>query len=204
VARYRGPLLKEVGVRARTWVQPGLGHAIPSEGVLGEALTWMEKAAAKRRQLAKKWPASRLEGGAAPGREAQAKALLAEARKKIEARATLYAGLMQAKGVSARWPDTAAGKEARALLMEHEERPEKPWQAEDVAEQRRFLVAQARGLDALATGPLDRKVYAKMRPSMLRGAIQLWEQVLADSPDSAAGKEAKKRLPVLRKMAGKE
>jgi hypothetical protein len=32
----------------------------------------------------------------------------------------------------------------------------------------------------------------------------LCEQVVEDSPDSAAGKEARKRLPELRKLAGKE
>lgn len=37
VERLRGPMLKEVGVTARVWVQPGMGHGIPSDKVLREA-----------------------------------------------------------------------------------------------------------------------------------------------------------------------
>ncbi len=202
VARFRGPMLKGMGVRARVWVQPGLGHAIPGEKVLGEALTWLDEGAPKRRELAKKWPASRIEGGTAPDREALALALLAEGRKKLAGREA-YAGLMQAQGAMNRWPDTAAGKQARALLLEYEEKPAKPWEADDLAEQRRFLAARARALDAYASGTLP-PTYAKMRPDMLRAAIELWEKIRADSPDSAAGKEATKRLPALKKLLEKD
>ena len=34
--RWRGPLLKEVGVNCRVWVFPKMGHAIPSGQPLGE------------------------------------------------------------------------------------------------------------------------------------------------------------------------
>jgi hypothetical protein len=93
----------------------------------------------------------------------------------------------------------AAADEARRLLEDYEGRPQKPWQADDVAEQRRFLTARARGLDAYASGPLAAP-YTKMRPDMARQAIQLWQRVLADGPDTAAGREARKRIPELQKL----
>jgi hypothetical protein len=202
VERLRTPQLKEVGVRARSWTQPGLGHAMPSSRLILEALRWLDEGAPRRRELAKRYPASRVNGDAAPGRAEAADALLAEGKKRLEDRATLYTGLMQLKGVLERWPDLPAAEEAKKVLLEHEGRKERPWEAEDIAEQRRFLVARARALDAYASGDLP-AVYAKMRPDMLRSAIKLWQQVEADSPDSAAGREAKKRIPELEKLLPK-
>jgi predicted esterase len=203
VERFRGPLLQEVGGRARVWVQPGLGHGIPNAKVLGEALTWLDEGAPKRREMAKKYPASRVEAGEGPSREEQALALLAEARRRIEKRETLYSGLMQARGVLRRWPDTAAGKEASKLLLDYERRGEPGWEKEGVAERRRFLLAQARALDAYVSGPLP-PVYAKRRPDMVKQAVALWEGVLAEGPDGDAGQEAKKRIGALRKLLPKE
>ncbi len=85
--------------------------------------------------------------------------------------------------------------------MEYEAKKDKPWEAEDIAEQRRFLIAQARALDAYACGPLPAQ-YAKERPEAAKKALELWQQVAADGPDTPAGKEAQKRIPVLQKIAG--
>ena len=115
----------------------------------------------------------------------------------------MYSGLMQIKGVLERWPDLGSARDAQKLLEEYEAKPEKPWEAADLAEQRLFLTAQARALDGYASGPLP-PMYAKMRADMAEAALQLWQKVLADSPDSPAGKEAKKRIPELEKLASKK
>jgi hypothetical protein len=109
---------------------------------------------------------------------------------------------MQLKGVARRWPDQPAAKEAVKVLRAHEDKGESAWQAEDIAEQRRYLLATARGLTAYATGALPAQ-YKKMRPDMARRAIAMWEKIESDSPDSAAGKEAKKRIAQLKKLLGK-
>jgi dipeptidyl aminopeptidase/acylaminoacyl peptidase len=199
VTRWRGPQLQEVGVQARVWVQPGLGHAIPAEKYLGEALRWLDDGLKARRDLARRYPASRVAGDKGPGREALARALLDEGRGRLAKKETLYSGLMQLKGCHERWPDLEAGRAAEKILLEYQEKPERPWEADDVAEQRRFLVAQARALDRYVSVPLEAP-YAKMRPGLARRAIALWERVERDSPDSPAGKEAKKRIPELRKL----
>jgi pimeloyl-ACP methyl ester carboxylesterase len=199
VERLRGPFLKDVGVRARVWTVAGMGHQVPGEKVLGEAVRWLDEGLAKRQALARKYPASRLASTDNASREFQAKALLAEGRKRIGAKESQYAGLMQVKGVMQRWPELDASKEAQKLLEEFEGKKEKPWEADDLAEQRLYLAAQARALDCYASGPLD-KQYVKMRETWLRQAIELWQKVLVDSPESTAGKEAKKRIAELEKL----
>ena len=58
---------------------------------------------------------------------------------------------MQMKGVLERWPDVPAAAEAKKLLLEYDDKTEKPWEKDDIAEQRRFLIASARALTGYAT-----------------------------------------------------
>jgi pimeloyl-ACP methyl ester carboxylesterase len=199
VDRLRGPMLKEVGMTARVWVQRGIGHAIPSEKILSEAIRWLDEGAPRRREEAKRHPASRMAGDAVPSHEEQARALFAEAQKRLDKRETLYSGLMQLKGCMVRWPDLKEGVQAREILQEYDSRAERPWEVDDLAEQRRFLIAQARALDAYVSGDLPPE-YAKERPAMARQAVRLWRKVLADGPETAPGKQAKKRIPALEKI----
>jgi hypothetical protein len=201
--RLRFPYFKEVGVRTRVWVQPGLGHGMPSAANIAEAFSWMEEGAKARGEMARRYSAQRIAGNVAPDREELAKMLLAEAKKRLEKPETLFTGLMQLQGCMNRWPDLAAAAEAKKILLEYEGKTEKPWEADDIAEQRRFLIAKARGLDAYVSGDLP-QVYAKEKPVLARQAIELWKQVAADGPDTPAGKEAKKRIPELEKIADKE
>jgi dienelactone hydrolase len=197
--RFRGPVLAEVGVRTRVWVAPKVGHSVPA-ALLPEAFKWLEDGLAKRRELAKKFPASRVAGSTAPGREDWAKLLLREGKDRLADKKTQYSGLMQLKGCLDRWPDTAAGAEAKKLLLEYDAKPEKPWEEEDIAEQRRFLIATARGLSDYASGPLP-KEYVKQRPEMAEEAVKLWAVILKDGQDEKAVAEAKKRIPELLKLA---
>lgn len=201
--RWRGPLLSDVGIRARVWTQKALGHSMPGEKLLAEAWLWLEQDLPRRQALAKRYPTSRLSANADTSREALAAALLAEGKKRLGEKGTQYAGLMQIKGVMERWPDLDAGKQARKLLLEYEAKPERPWEADDIAEQWRFLVAGARSLDRYGSGPLDAR-YEKMRPDMLKSALELWEKVTSAKPDSPEGKEGAKRVEEIKKKLGKE
>jgi pimeloyl-ACP methyl ester carboxylesterase len=200
VERLRGPFLAGVGVRARVWTQAGLGHGVPGEALLSEALKWLEDDLARRQKLAKKFPATRLAGNAAPDRAAMAKAIFDDGKQRLAQRETVFAGLMLMQGCLTRWPDAPAAAEAKKLLLDYEARKEKPWEQDDIAEQRRFLIARARALDAYASGELP-AVYAKERPQMAKQAAELWKQVVDDNPDSDAGREGKKRIPELEKLA---
>jgi predicted esterase len=201
VERLHGIVLKEVGVRTRVWVQPNLGHGIPGEKTILEALRWLDEGAAKRAELAKKYPASRIVGDAGPSRAELAKGLLDEGRERLKARETLYSGLMQLQGVMNRFPDLKPAEDAKKVLLEYEAKPEKPWEADDVAEQRRNLIGQARGLTAYSTGELP-QMYEKERPEMAAKALEAWQTLLkVDGPDSPIGMEAKKQMPELEKLA---
>jgi predicted esterase len=199
VERFRGPFLKDVGVNARVWVYPRLGHSIPNADNLPEVLNWLESGAAARRKLAKEYPASSLSADPPPGREAWSKMLLDEARGRLKQPKSLYSGLVQLQGIAARWTGLPAATTATELLRQYDAREDRPWEVDDLAEQRKFLVARARSIDLYGSGPLPEQ-YAEQRSDMLQAAIELWRQVVADSPDSAAGREGARRIPVLEQL----
>ena len=203
VARFCGPMFGDMGIRTIVTVVPKLGHGIPDGKAFGPVLEWLDKGAAGRRELAAKYPASRIEGDRAPSRDEWAKGLLAEGRARIRDRATIFSGLMQLQGVMSRWPDLPAADEVKRILLDHDNRNDKPWEADDIAEQRKFLIARARGLDAYAADDLPEQ-YRKQRPSMLKAAIALWEQVIEDGQDAQAAAEARRRIPVLTKLVDDE
>jgi pimeloyl-ACP methyl ester carboxylesterase len=200
VERFRGPMLRDMGVPTKVWTFPGMGHSLPPADALSEIHDWLEEGTASRRKFAATWPASRIAGDDAPSREQWAQRLLDEAEQRVKSDKTLYDGLMQLQGASIRWNDVAAGRKARERLVEFDSRPEHPWEADDIAEQRRFLIARARALDAYASGPLPEQ-YAKNRPDMLQAAIQLWKMVIADGENAEAVRQAEARVPQLEQLA---
>ncbi len=189
--------LSGVGVRCRTWVAPELGHAIPNADILAEAFEWLEAGLPDRRALAKRWPASSLKDPVS--REDWAALLLQEGRQRLQRRDTFHSGLMQIKSVYVRWNDLPTAKLASDILTKAEQDPDQSWQTDDVNEQRRFLIARARAVDAYGSGPLP-KQYEKQREAMLTAAMQLWELVLQDGQDKGAVTEAKRRIPQLKTL----
>lgn len=199
VERFRGTMFSELGLRSKVWVEPKMGHGIPGSERFAEVFRWLEEGVAARRDLAKKFPASRVNGDAAPSRQEWAQALMKEAQGRLKNKQAMYSGLMQLQGISVRWPDLPTGAAAKKLLVEYDAETDRPWDVDDIAEQRRFLIAQARSLDAYASGPLSQQ-YLKMRPDMARAAIGFWKQIQEDGPDTKAGKEAAARIPELQKL----
>lgn len=204
VERWKGPLWAGVGIRTKVWVQPNTGHALPPAATLTEAVKWLEEGKPRRAAAAKAWPTTRAAADA-PTREQAAKAAFDEARPKLADRATQYRALMQVKGAAARWPDTDAGKAARKLLADYDARKDQPWEADDIAEQRVHLTAEARSLgDYALNGIPPGSPYEKSRPEMAARAVEVWSALVADAPDSDLAKEGKKRLAELRPLADKK
>lgn len=186
-----------VGVRCRTWVVDGLGHSIPDSDVFAEAFAWLEDDLRRRRKLAEERPASRITD--APSRTEWATRLLAEAKSRLTQRDQVYAGLMQLKGIQVRWNDLPQARTALQTLTEYDARDERPWEGEDINEQRRFLIARARGVDAYASGPIPRQ-YQNQRESMLQAAVQLWGLIVQDGQDKDAVAEGRERIPKLQAL----
>lgn len=199
IERLRAPMLSDLGVRTKVTVTPAMGHSIPNDKVCEAALKWLDEGVADRRSFASKYPASRIAIDAAPDRAAAAKLLLDEATERTQQRETKYSGLMQLMGVRRRWPDVPAAQTALEMLTKFERDPDRTWEAEDIAEQRKALIVRARALDAYASGELPAQ-YLKQQPDMVKAAIALWQQVMMDGEDEKAVAEAKRRLPALEKL----
>jgi predicted esterase len=203
VERFRGAMLAGVGVRTKVWVAPRTGHVIPRSEFADQAVAWLDEGLKARRELARAYPAIRAPAkadGPPADRETVAASLLAEAKQRLERPATAYSGLMLAKGVLERWPDLPAAREARTLLARAEEGGVPGWEEADVAHQRKFLIARARGVSDYASGELPPQ-YAPQRPAMARAAVELWNLVIEDGQDREAVVEARRRLPELEKLA---
>jgi hypothetical protein len=205
VAGWMATTWKPPGVRTRVGVPPKWAHAMPPAATLAEAVKWLDDDASRRASLAKKAPASRASSSGALTREEDAKALFAEAKQLLGAKATTYRGLMLLKGVAARWPDLAAGKAALKLLTEYDAKKERPWEDDDLAEQRKQIAAEARGLGEYALrGIPPGSPYEKERPAAAKRAIDLWGVLVQDSPNSALGKEGKKWVAELEPLTKKK
>jgi len=50
---------------------------------------------------------------------------------------------MQLKGCMVRWQGLPAADEAKKILLDYDARQDRPWEEDDKAEQRRFLIAKA-------------------------------------------------------------
>ena len=199
IERFRGPMLTDVGVRTKVTVVDNLGHGIPDGKTFANVIEWLDAGAADRRKLAVKHPASRIGPDATSTREEWAKSLLAEGESRLKEPKTMYSGLMQLQGVMQRWPDLNAADKAKQVLLDYESRGEKPWEEDDIDEQRRFLIARARALDAYASGELPPQ-YANQRKEMLEGAISLWMLVIQDGQDDKAVDDGQRRVPKLKAM----
>lgn len=197
IERLTQTVLSGVGVTSRVWTVAGLGHAIPSGKTLNEAYRWLEEGLKDRQTLARQFPASRIPD--TPSRSEWAGRLLDEARKRLKSDGSPYNGLMQLKGLQTRWNDLPAAEQALRILQRYDSARDRRWEAEDIAEQRRFLIAKARGVDAYASGPLPRQ-YEKQKSGMLNAAIQLWSAVLQDGQDQEAVAEGKRRIRALNSM----
>jgi hypothetical protein len=204
VERWKGTFWKDVGIRTRVWTQAKMGHAMPPSATLSEAVKWLDEGAEGRAAVAKKSPASRATPDGALSREENAKALLDEAKQLLGAKATMHRGLMLLKGAAGRWPDLAPGKDALKLLQEYDAKTERPWEEADIAEQRKQIGAEARGLaDYALNGIPAGSQYEKQKPAMAKRAIDLWGVLISDSPDSALGKEGKKWVADLESLTKK-
>jgi hypothetical protein len=205
VERWKGTMWKDMGIRTRVWVQPKMGHAMPPAATAAEAVKWLDEDVSRRAAGAKKSPASRAKPDGVLNREENAKAVFEEAKKLLSDKATMYRGLMLVKGTSARWPDLAAGKSALELLREYDGKTERPWDADDLAEQRKQIAAEARGLSEYAlNGIPPGSQYEKLKPAIAKKATELWGVLINDAPDSPLGREGKKWVKELESLTKKK
>ena len=204
IEQWKGPLWSDLGLRTKVWIEPNLGHGIPNATTLSNAIVWLEEDRPRRVALAKRHPASRANPTQTTSSKELAAALWDEGKNRLSDAKTTYSGLMLIKGVSDRWPDLATGKSARKLLEDYDAKSDRPWELDDIAEQRKTLIASAKSLSNYALkGVPANSPYVKIRPDMAKKAINLWVQVIEDGPDSVAAKEGRKLLADLEPLTKK-
>lgn len=200
IERYRGPMFAEMGVRARIWTVAGMGHTLPSADVLDQAFNWLEAGYKNRRKAAARWPGIRVASQNALSRENWSQALLDEALLRLCSSVDRLSGLEQLEGIATRWPDVAAADQAKRLLDEYEKQEAHDFAADRLLNNRRFVMAEARALDAYASGSLP-PVYLERHGGLLRQAIECWSNVLASTeaaPNPQIAEEATQRITALR------
>jgi predicted esterase len=201
IERMTQTLFSGIGVTSRVWTAKRIGHAIPSGKTLDDAFAWLEDGLNDRQALARRFPASRISG--VPSRSEWARQLFAEAELRLESEELFYSGLTQLMGIRVRWNDLPESDKALVILKKLDAADDRPWEAVDVASQRRYLIAQARAVDAYASGPLP-KQYHDQKVSMLHAAIRFWSQVVADGQDKDAVAEGTRRIPILKSILDSE
>jgi hypothetical protein len=181
------PVIRENGTRSMLRVYPGMGHGCPTPEQLEEVYDWLEEGHPARRQLAARYPASRLAGPLTP--DEWSTALLVEAGERLQEPDALAAGLFEIQGVVTRWKGTQAADFAADLLREFDANSSVPWKDIYTAEMLRFAELQARYYDKGMVPPPPRG-YSVSRSLRYRLGVDLWTEVLELAPQGSdfAGK----------------
>jgi pimeloyl-ACP methyl ester carboxylesterase len=194
VERWRFPPLRDAGVRAKLWLSPLLGQAVPPAGTLEQMLLWLEAGRLQRRALGGRYPPARMAEGSVPAPQTWAAGVVEEARKRLADRKKRESGLMQLEGVTRRWKDTPAAEQAARLVKEHAD-----WRKVHARRQAEHAYLEAKALDAYLANPRA-LVDVLSQPALWQLAVRRWEEVDRHGPDTPEGKEARKRLTELRKL----
>ncbi len=171
---YMYPLLRSLGVRARLWVAPKTGHAMPPPAMLREVVAWLHEGLKHRQAEAHEHPPLAVGPTEVPtpGQYAARYVQAAEAELQHPERTWRGAALLQ--GVLARWGKTEAGERARKLLDAVEADPKQAARLAEQggAEERCLLLAQAEGFERLGDLPHARQAWgllSKLHPGTPEG-----------------------------------
>jgi dienelactone hydrolase len=174
---YMFPYFQELGIRSRLWVVPQLGHSVPGPEVLTEVHAWLAEDLKRRRANAKERPGL----AAAPdevktgAQQAQGQLEAAEAELRDPDRTWPAVALLE--GVIERWGKTEAADQARKRIEQLKTDPKKAQ-----------LLAEQRGAEDRREGAALAK--ALERFGLRRRALENWQQLAKDHPESAEGKKA--------------
>jgi hypothetical protein len=181
---YFHPFFSDLGIRARLWVVPKTGHAMPPDPVLAEVVAWLADDLERRRKEAKERSGLAASANNVPGRVEQANKLLAAAKAELIQPDRVYRGVAMLQGVVARYGRLGVEEEALKLLEEVRDDPRqlRLLREQGGAEELRLLTAQARALE---------------RSDEPAGALKAWEllaRAQADTPEGDKAAAEVKRL----------
>lgn len=182
---YMDPYFRELEIRSKLWVAPGLGHALPPATIIDEAFSWLEKDLDRRRADAKAHPELAMKPAETPSPQEQATRHLQAAETAFKNADHVWKGVALLQGVTARWGKTAAAQEARAKLKNilDDNKILEAVAVQGAEDEQKFLTAQAKALERFGDTPK---------------ALQAWELLARNQPDSPAGKNAARQAQRLR------
>ena len=171
------PYLTDLGIRARSWVVPRLGHALPPGEVVEVAVRWLAEDLRRRRDDVRDRP-----GLAAKPREmltdsVRAAKMVEVAEAELARADRLLRGVALLEGVVARYGRTDAADKARALLVEikKDDRRRARLDEQRKEDDRNLRAATARRLE---------------RAGDVRGAQRAWGQLAQAHPGTDAATRA--------------
>lgn len=167
-------------IRSHTHVVPKQGHEMPPPNVFTSVFDWLDEERAARRELARKYPSTRLAD--APTREEWARRSLQDACDRLQSPEGIPVALHQLQGIVQRWSDLPVAAEAEELLNEHQSRDNRPWEAVWQDRDRKRQMARAAGMEQLALSP-SRFVPKPHQAVFAANALRLWQQVREDHPN---------------------
>jgi hypothetical protein len=173
---YMYPYFDDLGIRAKLWVVPKTGHAIPSSVVLNEVRDWLAEDLERRRKEAKERPALAA-SDEVPTNVKMAGRLLEAAEAELRQPEHVYRGVSLLQGITGRFGGTAAADKAKELLKEVRDDPRKLrlLGEQGGAEERKLLTAQAKALDRFGE-PV--------------GALRAWQLLAKAHADTPEGEKA--------------
>ena len=182
---YMEPYLRELGVRTRLWVVPGMGHAVPGPDVLAAVHAWLEEDLPRRRASARARPGLGVTADETPAAAQQAAGLLETAEAELKQPDRVWRGVALLQGVRARWPGKAGDRAARRLReIQADNKLLERIEEQGGADERRSLLAQAKGLE---------------RFGQKAKALEAWRLLLKLHPDTPEGRQA---AEAVRRLSG--
>src|ERR1051326_3254521 len=182
---YMYPWFQELGIRSKLWVSPKLGHGIPTDKTLSEAIDWIADDLKRRQQDAKDHPTLNVQPDEALSKAELAGRLLESAKLELKAPERTWRGVVLLQGITLRC-DKADTFEARKLLQEitNDEKKLKLVDEQGGPEDRLWSFAQAKAFQRFG----DRA-----------RALQAWQQLAENYPTTKEGKQALDEIQRLKK-----
>jgi hypothetical protein len=174
---WMAPYLKDLEIRSRLWIAPGLGHDIPGPAVMDDVVAWLAADVKRRRDDARDRPLLNFKADEALRDDALANRLLDGAQSELKHSPRVWQGVAILHGVSSRWPKSQAAVKAKELLekIAGDERLVEELGPLRLNDDRNSFTAQARGLE---------------RIGMIPKAIEVWEALASQYPDSSVADAA--------------
>src|SRR5262249_986164 len=175
--KFLTPLYKDLRLRARLWLRPGSGHALPSAETATGVYRWLEDDVKRRRKDTATWGALAATPGEPASRVQLGRSAVELAGKVLRQDRRQYEGARLLEWVLARCGSTASATKAKEMLEDIDNHPDRSWALAEQkgADQRALLLARAR---------------AEEQSGDLEEARAWWRLLAKAQPPGAEGKKA--------------